>query len=30
MAIVTIRALEINPGSRSVLAKGDPIDLTYT
>jgi two-component system alkaline phosphatase synthesis response regulator PhoP len=30
MAIVKIHDLEINPGRRSVLAKGDPIDLTYT
>ncbi len=30
MAIVKIHELEINPGRRSVLAKGDPIDLTYT
>ena len=30
MAIVKIYDLEINPGRRSVLAKGDPIDLTYT
>ena len=30
MAIVKIHDLEINPGRRSVLAQGDPIDLTYT
>jgi len=30
MAIVKIHDLDINPGRRSVLAKGDPIDLTYT
>jgi two-component system alkaline phosphatase synthesis response regulator PhoP len=30
MAIVKIHELEINPGRRSVLATGDPIDLTYT
>ena len=30
MAIVKIHDLEINPGRRSVLAKGNPIDLTYT
>ncbi|MGW8300996.1 MAG: response regulator transcription factor [Desulfobacterales bacterium] len=30
MAIVKIHDLEINPGRRSVLAKGAPIDLTYT
>jgi two-component system phosphate regulon response regulator PhoB len=30
MAIVKIHELEINPGRRSVLANGDPIDLTYT
>jgi two-component system phosphate regulon response regulator PhoB len=30
MAIVKIHELEINPGRRSVLAKDDPIDLTYT
>ena len=30
MAIVKIHDLEINPGRRSVLAKGDPVDLTYT
>ena len=30
MAIVRIHDLEINPGRRSVLAKGDPVDLTYT
>ena len=30
MAIVKIHDLEINPGRRSVLAKDDPIDLTYT
>ncbi|MGD2023600.1 MAG: response regulator transcription factor, partial [Desulfobacterales bacterium] len=30
MAIVKIHDLEINPGRRSVLAKGEPIDLTYT
>jgi two-component system alkaline phosphatase synthesis response regulator PhoP len=30
MAIVKIHDLEINPGRRSVMAKGDPIDLTYT
>jgi two-component system phosphate regulon response regulator PhoB len=30
MAIAKIHDLEINPGRRSVLAKGDPIDLTYT
>jgi two-component system alkaline phosphatase synthesis response regulator PhoP len=30
MAIVKIHDLEINPGRRSVLAKGSPIDLTYT
>ena len=30
MAIVKIHDLEINPGRRNVLAKGDPIDLTYT
>jgi two-component system phosphate regulon response regulator PhoB len=30
MAIVKIHDLEINPGRRIVLAKGDPIDLTYT
>jgi two-component system phosphate regulon response regulator PhoB len=30
MAIVKIHDLEINPGRRSVLVKGDPIDLTYT
>ena len=30
MAVVKIHDLEINPGRRSVLAKGDLIDLTYT
>jgi two-component system phosphate regulon response regulator PhoB len=30
MAIVKIHELEINPGRRSVLAKGDAVDLTYT
>jgi len=30
MAMVKIHDLEINPGRRSVLAKGDLIDLTYT
>jgi two-component system alkaline phosphatase synthesis response regulator PhoP len=30
MAIVKIYDLEINPGRRSVMAKGEPIDLTYT
>jgi two-component system phosphate regulon response regulator PhoB len=30
MATVIIHDLEINPGRRSVLAKGDPINLTYT
>ena len=30
MAIVKIHDLEINPGRRNVLGKGDPIDLTYT
>ena len=30
MAIVKIYDLEINPGRRSVLAKGNLIDLTYT
>jgi two-component system phosphate regulon response regulator PhoB len=30
MAIVKIHDLEINPGRRSVVAKGDVIDLTYT
>ena len=30
MAIVKIYDLEINPGRRSVLAKGDPLDLTFT
>jgi len=30
MATVNIHDLEINPGRRSVLAKGEPIDLTYT
>ena len=30
MAIVKIYDLEINPGRRSVMAKGDSIDLTYT
>jgi two-component system alkaline phosphatase synthesis response regulator PhoP len=30
MAIVKIHDLEINPGRRSVLAKGDPVELTYT
>jgi two-component system, OmpR family, alkaline phosphatase synthesis response regulator PhoP len=30
MAMVKIHDLEINPGRRSVLAKGEPIDLTYT
>lgn len=30
MAVVKINDLEINPGRRSVLAKGKPIDLTYT
>ena len=30
MAIVKIYDLEINPGRRSVAAKGEPIDLTYT
>ena len=30
MAIVKIHELEINPGRRRVLAKGNPIDLTYT
>jgi two-component system phosphate regulon response regulator PhoB len=30
MAIVKIHDLEINPGRRSVLARGDVIDLTYT
>ena len=30
LSIVKIHDLEINPGRRSVLAKGSPIDLTYT
>ena len=30
MALVNIHELEINPGRRSVLVKGEPIDLTYT
>jgi two-component system phosphate regulon response regulator PhoB len=30
MAIVKIYDLEINPGRRSVMAKGEPVDLTYT
>ncbi len=30
MAMVKIHDLEINPGRRSVMAKGDPIGLTYT
>ena len=30
MAIVKIHDLEINPGRRSVLAKGDRVDLTFT
>jgi two-component system alkaline phosphatase synthesis response regulator PhoP len=30
MAVIKIHDLEINPGRRSVLAKDDPIDLTYT
>jgi two-component system alkaline phosphatase synthesis response regulator PhoP len=30
MAVVKIHDLEINPGRRSVLAKGDPVELTYT
>lgn len=30
MAIVKIHDLEINPGRRSVLARGSSIDLTYT
>lgn len=30
MAIVKIHDLEINPGRRSVLVKGDSVDLTYT
>jgi two-component system alkaline phosphatase synthesis response regulator PhoP len=30
MAVVKIHDLEINPGRRSVLAKGNSIDLTYT
>jgi two-component system alkaline phosphatase synthesis response regulator PhoP len=30
MAIVKIYDLEINPGRRSVYAKGEPVDLTYT
>ncbi len=30
MAIVKIHDLEINPGRRNVLAKGEPVDLTYT
>ena len=30
MALVKIHDLEINPGRRSVLAKGDAVDLTYT
>jgi two-component system alkaline phosphatase synthesis response regulator PhoP len=30
MAVVKIHDLEINPGRRSVLAKGNPVDLTYT
>jgi len=30
MAIVKTHDLEINPGRRSVMAKGIPIDLTYT
>ena len=30
MAIVKIHDLEINPGRRSVLAKSDSVDLTYT
>ena len=30
MAVIKIHDLEINPGRRSVLAKGSPIDLTYT
>jgi two-component system alkaline phosphatase synthesis response regulator PhoP len=30
LSIVKIHDLEINPGRRSVLAKGEPVDLTYT
>ena len=30
MAVVKIHELEINPGRRSVLAKGEPVELTYT
>jgi two-component system phosphate regulon response regulator PhoB len=30
MAIVRIDDLEINPGRRSVMANGEPVDLTYT
>ena len=30
MAILRIYDLEINPGRRSVLAKGQPVELTYT
>ena len=30
MAIVKIHDLEINPGRRDVLVKGEPVDLTYT
>jgi two-component system phosphate regulon response regulator PhoB len=30
MALVKIHDLEINPGRRSVLAKGNSVDLTYT
>ena len=30
MAVVKIHELEINPGRLSVLAKGEPVELTYT
>jgi two-component system phosphate regulon response regulator PhoB len=30
MAVVKIHELEINPGRRSVSAKGEPVELTYT
>ncbi len=30
MALVKIYDIEINPGRRSVLVKGEPVDLTYT
>ncbi len=30
MAIVKVHDLEINPGRRNVMAKGEPVDLTFT